>query len=71
MCQKNNPSDDEILALASQDRQISRDELGIQTPSTPDGLQSLNEGFNFLQFNDQSKKRVLKNQDSFYRYYYK
>ena len=48
-------SDDEMLAMASQDRPISREELGIQTPSTNDGLQALNEGFNFLQFNDQSK----------------
>ena len=55
MCQKNTPTDDEMLAMASQDRPISRDEIGIQTPSTSDGLQALNEGFNFLQFNDQSK----------------
>ena len=56
MCQKNStPIDDEMLAMASQDKPISRDNLGIQTPSTPDGLQALNEGFNFLQFNDQSK----------------
>lgn len=56
MCQKNStPTDDEMLAIASQDKPISRDDLGIQAQSTPDGLQALNEGFNFLQFNDQSK----------------
>ena len=55
MYHRNTPTDDEMLAIASQDRPISRDELGIQTPSTIDGLRSLNEGFNFLQFNNQSK----------------
>ncbi len=55
MCHKNIPTDDEMLAMASQDSQISRDKLGIETPSNSDGLQVLNEGFNFLQFSDQSK----------------
>lgn len=40
-------TDDEMIELAKQDRPISRDELGIQTPSTSDGLQILNEGFDF------------------------
>lgn len=55
MCYGNTPTDDEMLKMAGQERPIQRDELGIQTPSTQDGLQALNEGFNFLQFNDQSK----------------
>ena len=54
MCKQNNPTDDEMLAMARQDRPISREELGMQTASTNDGLQSLQEGFDFLQFNDQS-----------------
>ena len=54
MCKQNNPTDDEMLAMARQDRPISREELGMQTASTSDGLQSLQEGFDFLQFNDQS-----------------
>ena len=54
VCKQNNPTDDEMLAMARQDRPISREELGMQTASTNDGLQSLQEGFDFLQFNDQS-----------------
>lgn len=40
--------------LAGQDRPIDREEIGIKAPKSSDGLQALNEGFNFLQFNDQS-----------------
>lgn len=54
MSQKNTLTDDEMLAMASQDKSISREELGIQTLSTPDGLQALNEGFDFLQFSQHS-----------------
>lgn len=53
MCNKE--YDDEMLLMASQDRPISREELGIKTPKTNDGLQSLNEGFDFLQFNEKNK----------------
>lgn len=55
MCCRNTPTDDEMLKMASQERPIQRDELGIQTPSTQDGLQVLTEGFDFLQFNKRSK----------------
>lgn len=54
MCKNNNLTDDKMLKLASEDRPIQRDEIGIEAPSTKDGMQVLNEGFNFLQFNDQS-----------------
>lgn len=60
MCQKNTPTDDELLAMASQDRPISRYELGIQTPSTSDGLQVLSEGFNFLQFAEKIERAIKK-----------
>ena len=38
-------SDDKMLELASQDRPITREELGIAAPQTNDGFQILNEGF--------------------------
>lgn len=46
--------DDQMWDLAGQDRPIDREEIGIKAPKSSDGLQALNEGFNFLQFNDQS-----------------
>lgn len=47
------PNDDQMWDLAGQDRPISREEIGIDTPTSSDGLQALNEGFDFLQFNNQ------------------
>ena len=37
----NTPTDDEMIAMAKQDRPIQREELGIQTPKTKDGLVKL------------------------------
>ena len=37
----NTPTDDEMIAMAKQDRSIQREELGIQTPRTKDGLVKL------------------------------
>ena len=53
MYKANVASDDQMWDLAGQDRSISRDEIGVDTPKSHDGLQALNEGFNFLQFNNQ------------------
>ena len=50
MCKKASPSDDEMIAMAKEDRPISREELGISPSTTSDGLQYLGEGFDFLQF---------------------
>lgn len=49
MCDKNSPTDEDLLTLASQDKPITRDELGIKSPATKDGLRTLAEGFDFLQ----------------------
>lgn len=54
MCKVNIQNDDQMWDLAGQDRTISREEIGVDTPKSSDGLQALNEGFSFLQFNDQS-----------------
>lgn len=54
MCKVNTPNEDQMWNLAGQDRSISREEIGVDAPKSSDGLQALNEGFNFLQFNDQS-----------------
>lgn len=54
MYKVNGPDDDQMWDLAGEDRPISRREIGIEAPKSSDGLQALNEGFNFLQFNDQS-----------------
>lgn len=49
MCDKNSQTDKDLTTLASQDRPITRDELGIESPATKDGLRTLVEGFDFLQ----------------------
>jgi len=49
-------SDDKILELASQDRPITREELGIDAPRTNDGLQILNEGFFSNKISKQNNK---------------
>ena len=51
MCKKE-LSDEEILNLARAERPISREELGINTPKSKDGLQALNEGVEILKFSD-------------------
>lgn len=38
---------DDMLELARQDRPVSREELGIDYTDSIDGLQTLNEGFDF------------------------
>ena len=53
MCDISNLSDDDMLAIAKEDRSVSREEIGIQQPTTKDGMQLLGEGFDFLQFSDQ------------------
>ena len=46
---KNNPTPAELLKKAEQETSVDRYFLGIDTPKSPNGLQSLNEGFDFLQ----------------------
>lgn len=48
------PSPQEILRMAGENKPIDRSEIGIDTPKTSDGLQSINEGFDFLQHNNNS-----------------
>ena len=55
------PSDDYILKLAQEDRPITREELGINTPRTYDGLQTLSEGFDLFQKKKSKKKKRFKN----------
>ena len=38
-------TDDEMLKLATEDRAISREELGIKNEAEPEGLNTLPEGF--------------------------
>lgn len=58
MCQINNinkiNSPQEILRMAQDNKAVDRTRLGINTPKTPDGLQLINEGFDFLQHNGKS-----------------
>ena len=42
-------SPQELLKMAGENRPIDRSEIGIDTPKTSDGLQSFNDGFDFLQ----------------------
>lgn len=63
MCKVNSTKDDHMWDLAGQDRSISREEIGVNTPKTQDGLQALNEGFNFLQFNNQGGKTYKGTED--------
>lgn len=56
MCKEKTPNDDQMWDLAGQNRPISREEIGVDTPKSPDGLQVLNEGVNFLQFNMPEQK---------------
>ena len=44
-----NLSDADMLSTAMQDTSISRDTLGINALSTPNGMRLSSEGFNFLQ----------------------
>lgn len=53
MCKVNASNDDQMWDLAGQDRTISREEIGVDTPKSSDGLQAMYEGINFLQFNNQ------------------
>lgn len=55
MCQINNinkiNSPREILRMTQDNKAVDRTKLGINTPKTHDGLQLINEGFDFLQHN--------------------
>lgn len=41
-------SSDELWEKCATDETITREDLGILTPATPNGLQVLSEGFNFM-----------------------
>lgn len=60
MCKKE-LSNDEILSMARKEQPISREELGINTPKSGDGLQALNEGLEILKFSDDSQDTYMGN----------
>ena len=49
-------NDDQLWDRAGTNKPITKNDMGIDTSISIDGLQTLNEGFNLLQFSDQSKK---------------
>ena len=51
MDQNNNsiPSPEDILRMAGENKPIDRSQLGIDTHRSSDGLEIINEGFDFLQ----------------------
>ena len=58
---KSNPNPYDILKMASENRPVDRSELGIDTPKTCNGLESITEGFNLFQhrrgiLNSENKK---------------
>ena len=48
-------SDDELWARVGRGENISRSDIGVDQPSRTDGLQSLNEGFNVLTYNNHNQ----------------
>lgn len=48
-------NDDQLWDKAGTNKPITKNDMGINTSTSMNGLQTLNEGFNLLQYTDQSK----------------